>query len=778
MLKLEGVIGDNCSLAHLTACLRAGGLDITAPADLLKRHLKEHLPRSIELPANVEKTADSVSATNGTDNVVGGKVKDKVVIRNGQKPVGVGESADIMDITTGVDPVDAGKGKDVGVGQPRGTEGKNNRKSKKARGKQTALTNSNLPGNIGGQGSVQDDEMAQTLVPHGQPEGSYMIRASRNPDAWRSKIWLSAYECENENPTLPTPDFPFQQQQLQMNPGKKRKRKNQRQEQSTAHTDSLEQPDVAILNYDEPEQPSEHPTTEKDISTEEDLPSLPADISSLAALTQPLVCGTVIAFKRLDMDPRTYVPILTDYLTATIEKVHTDVQDGPQLELRLAIRDRPKPQFDKRTGEKILGRFAMPGLEDEVEEGLVYLMWGEFLEPKVVRLPERGTEPVEEPMDESVVESVQLQKSPSNGESRQAAMVKESGLKRDVGQDSLELNYGDDIYMENNRTQESAKEHPQSPPQDDDDDGLTAALNGFDCEEGNQDVNIVDEIPIVDERVDEADDEVDSPPASPPAEEAEVTHNGLRAQASDKEVDSPAGGGEEDRRLIEAEKAMTPTPEEGEATSLAMVASCSPAVEDDSPKLKTEGGGAPSLDLFPSTTRPSPRAAKRGPAAPTTFIVISDDEDSDPGPPLNELFSQQSLFSPSQGVTSLPKNGGSSTSVPQYFPPPSSAPLPSSPPQRQLHSEASQPSPEMTPAKKHQERKSKVGTPPGEGSARRIFRDSVPNTPTGSQQLRPDNVNHGSPQGSPENSTSTPNKFSPIPGNWAALRAVNTEKEK
>jgi hypothetical protein len=63
------------------------------------------------------------------------------------------------------------------------------------------------------------------------------------------------------------------------------------------------------------------------------------------------------------------VPILTDYLTSTIEKVHSDVQDGPQLELRLAIRDRPKPQFDKRTGEKILGRSLCLALKMDQKKG-------------------------------------------------------------------------------------------------------------------------------------------------------------------------------------------------------------------------------------------------------------------------------------------------------------------------------------------------------------------------------------------------------------------------
>jgi hypothetical protein len=45
---------------------------------------------------------------------------------------------------------------------------------------------------------------------------------------WRSKIRLSAVECEQEGVALPVPNFPFQQRQLQpyggMNPGQKRKR--------------------------------------------------------------------------------------------------------------------------------------------------------------------------------------------------------------------------------------------------------------------------------------------------------------------------------------------------------------------------------------------------------------------------------------------------------------------------------------------------------------------------------------------------------------------------
>jgi len=216
---------------------------------------------------------------------------------------------------------------------------------------------------------------------------------------------------------------------------------------------------------------------------------------------------------------------------------------------------------------------------------------------------------------------------------------------------------------------------------------------------------------------------------------------------------------------------MAPGPEKGDATSLAPVALSSPAVEDNFPKLKTEGDIASGRFSRMSTPRPPPPSAGRGKVTPSTFIVISDDDDSDPGPPLAELFSQESLFSSSQGTKSPPQNSAQSLSYP------SSAPPFASSPQRQLLTEASPAGTRQRSAKKAPRRKSKVSTPPSEGATRRVFRDSVSGPSTGSQQpSHPQRMTH--PQSDTEQSVSRSMGFPPIPGNWAALRTFTGAKRK
>ena len=208
------------------------------------------------------------------------------------------------------------------------------------------------------------------------------------PDAWRSKIFLSVVECEDDSAQLPAPDFPFKQ--LQYNPpsapmanGKKRKRKRNHH-MATVYQEP--EPQLAL-------QPTEQPTAQNtaDAMMDEDLPMLPADMSRLSALTLPLRLGAVIAFKHICLG-RNYAPEVTSYRTARIEKIYTDLPYGPLLELRLAARDRPQVQYDEETGERVLGKFDMPGFGDGEEEGFLELSFSQLLEAKVVQLPKGGAE--------------------------------------------------------------------------------------------------------------------------------------------------------------------------------------------------------------------------------------------------------------------------------------------------------------------------------------------------------------------------------------------------
>lgn len=230
----------------------------------------------------------------------------------------------------------------------------------------------------------------------------------RDLDAWRKRLVLSAVECEWEGVELPPPNFPFKQptfQNLIEVAGSKRKRgggKGKRQQQREYWGEDYaydqddgyyhqQQSDWAYDYYDDTTQPINAndnqitDTTMKESEPVDDLPPLPDDINSLPPLTKPVLLHTVITFRQLTMDAN-YAPILADYRTAIVDEVDDQVRDGPFLVLKLAIRDRLKRNVDEM-GEKVLRKFEMPGNNDD-DEGIIELMFGELLEPKVVKLPE------------------------------------------------------------------------------------------------------------------------------------------------------------------------------------------------------------------------------------------------------------------------------------------------------------------------------------------------------------------------------------------------------
>ena len=233
-----------------------------------------------------------------------------------------------------------------------------------------------------------------------------------DPEAWRDKIVLSAVECEQEGVEMPAPEFPFKQPTYQpgfgleatgnnkrkRHGGTKKKRKQRQQDKENYSYDygyqSYQDPGYGDWEgHDYYDDSTVAPTSTKDNAIDmteadpvDDLPLLPENIASLYPLTKPVLPGTIVAFKQL-MLTEDYTPIMADYRTAIVQAVHAQEKDGPALELRLAVRDRPKRRIDPETGEKILRKFEMPGDENE-DEGLLDLMFGQLLEAKVVKLPE------------------------------------------------------------------------------------------------------------------------------------------------------------------------------------------------------------------------------------------------------------------------------------------------------------------------------------------------------------------------------------------------------
>ncbi|PWW75643.1 hypothetical protein C7212DRAFT_204854 [Tuber magnatum] len=232
-----------------------------------------------------------------------------------------------------------------------------------------------------------------------------------DPEAWRDKVVLSAVECEQEGVVIPTPEFPFKQPTYQpgfgweatgnnkrkRNGGTKKRKQRQRDKENYGWDYGYQScPDPGYGDWeghDYYDDSTTAPISAQDKAADkteddpaDDLPLLPDNIASLYPLTKPVLPGTIVAFKQL-MLTEDYTPIMADYRTAIVQAVHAQERDGPALELRLAVRDRPKRRIDPETGEKILRKFEMPGDENE-DEGFLDLMFGQLLEAKVVKLPE------------------------------------------------------------------------------------------------------------------------------------------------------------------------------------------------------------------------------------------------------------------------------------------------------------------------------------------------------------------------------------------------------
>ena len=229
-------------------------------------------------------------------------------------------------------------------------------------------------------------------------------------DAWRSRIVLSAVECEDEEIDVPQPMFPFVQpgwrgngNAMQQVAGKKRKREKGKRDHGNRSSYENEQFDSAEgqagagagddwdnYNYyeDEPVVGSAMKADNTRAATqggmeEEDLPELPVDITTLPKLTKDqVVSGAVVAFKQLTMDVN-YNPIMANYRTALITEVVEETNGELALWVRLARRDRPKKRYDE-AGERLFGKFEIPG-DDGDDDEVMDIMFGEMIEPRVIK---------------------------------------------------------------------------------------------------------------------------------------------------------------------------------------------------------------------------------------------------------------------------------------------------------------------------------------------------------------------------------------------------------
>ena len=271
-----------------------------------------------------------------------------------------------------------------------------------------------------------------------QSSEEYVADSIGEDQSWKEKVILEAVECCHEGVELSTPPFPFvqrwdPQQHIGYGSGgwrgktkgKKRKRKSKQYYEDWEEKDTLddESPHQAPY-YLEDEQDSEtrsvkpkvDPQSQQALDDEidedavneqlmresegisasapmepkatEDLPILPKDMSSCPDLQQEICTpGTVIAFKQLDMSAETnWQPKISGYKTAII---HQRMDEGA-LQMTLAKRDRIEKEelYDDMTGERVYGKFEMPGYEDNKGDdgnGIVELSFADLIQPKLIQ---------------------------------------------------------------------------------------------------------------------------------------------------------------------------------------------------------------------------------------------------------------------------------------------------------------------------------------------------------------------------------------------------------
>ncbi|CAO2657975.1 Nn.00g072350.m01.CDS01 [Neocucurbitaria sp. VM-36] len=235
-----------------------------------------------------------------------------------------------------------------------------------------------------------------------EPEGA------SDPDFWKSRINLSAFECWEEDFELTAPPFPFKQhwdptnklmREKVANKKKGKKGKNN-VPRDVPPAEEEEEEEKIILDYDDA------PVTETadvemnaaienqlrqdvEIAAQTDLPALPDDISTLPDLTSSDIKeGAVIVSKFFAVNPITVTPEISNYKTAVVEREGDSGNGAGTIRLKIAQRDLPKKEkkFDSK-GNRIyaaVNGFLMDDDEEE-DESLWEGQFSELLEPKLLK---------------------------------------------------------------------------------------------------------------------------------------------------------------------------------------------------------------------------------------------------------------------------------------------------------------------------------------------------------------------------------------------------------
>ncbi|KAF4539692.1 Solute carrier family 40 (iron-regulated transporter) protein [Lasiodiplodia theobromae] len=262
-----------------------------------------------------------------------------------------------------------------------------------------------IAANANGRGKKTPDAKSSVQAEDDEPEDL------QDPDAWKSRIELKAFEVSDENvQQLSAPPFPFKQrwdqQQHYFNEydqeyetkkknKKKRKRNNQTYDEQDQYYEPEGNEEWAILNYDEvdaaqsqllqetqdaqsmTEVSEKRQRSSEGTSAGDDLPPLPSDITTLQKLAPADIhTGSVVVYKEMEVSELTgWQPVISEYRRARVLEVDEDA-----AYLQLAAPDVPRKQAAMRAGNKggKLESKTFVITEEEDEEEDPSKRWVEF----------------------------------------------------------------------------------------------------------------------------------------------------------------------------------------------------------------------------------------------------------------------------------------------------------------------------------------------------------------------------------------------------------------
>lgn len=232
------------------------------------------------------------------------------------------------------------------------------------------------------------------------------LEGASDPDFWKSRINVSAFECWDEEFELSAPPFPFEQhwdpasKAMREKAAKKKQKKKQSHapQQKYAVQEEDEEENI-ILDYDDA--PAANNESEiidaaiedqlqQDLATaaQIDLAALPEDMSTLPDLTAAdMKKGAVIACKFFTVNPITVTPEISGFKTATVEHEGDSGPGAGTIQLRIAARDLVKKEkkFDGKGNRVYNAADALLMESDDEEDGLWEGQFGELLEAKLVK---------------------------------------------------------------------------------------------------------------------------------------------------------------------------------------------------------------------------------------------------------------------------------------------------------------------------------------------------------------------------------------------------------